>query len=64
MTRAENNAMRTDTRRGKKLTEDMVREIRALKTVSRATKPIADRFGIDPSTVRQIMSGRRWWWLK
>jgi hypothetical protein len=63
MTRAENNAMRTDTRRGRVLSEEDVRDIRAWKTLVYSTKWVADRYGIDPSTVRQIMSGRRWWWL-
>ena len=63
MTRAENSAMRRDTRHGRKLTEEQVRDIRAWKTLIRSTKWIAARYGISDDTVRDIVNGKRWWWL-
>jgi len=63
MTRAENAAMRTDQRYGRKLTEEIVREIRAWKATGVQTKMVADFYGVSPRTVQQIMQGERWWWI-
>lgn len=45
-----------------KLTEDQVREIRALKGRQRQ-RETAVRFGISGPTVSMIQAGRRWSWL-
>jgi hypothetical protein len=63
MTRAENAAMRTDMRRGRKLTEEQVRDIRAWATLVKSAPWIAARYGVSEKTVRQIRAGQRWWWL-
>jgi hypothetical protein len=49
-----------------KLTEADVREIRRLKRARRRwgyTVEIADRYGVDGNTIRDIWAGRTWAWL-
>lgn len=43
------------------LTEDQVREIRAAPRAFRVAQELADRFGVKPSTIRNIRSGKRKW---
>lgn len=63
MTRAENAAMRTDQRKGRKITEDAARKIRTLKTAGYRTRDIARCFSVSDRLVNQIGNGERWWWL-
>lgn len=45
-----------------KLTEDAVRTILSLKGVETQVS-LAERFGVAPSTIRSIHTGRNWAWL-
>jgi DNA invertase Pin-like site-specific DNA recombinase len=63
MTRAENAAMRKDMRRGKKLTEEQVHDIRAWATLINSKTWIAKRYGVSLRLIGQILRKERWWWL-
>lgn len=63
MTRAENAAMRTDMRYGRKLVEEQVRDIRAWAGLVNNKAWIARRYGVSPRLVGQIVNQERWWWL-
>lgn len=46
-----------------KLTEDEVREMRALRLKGWLQKDLAKRYGVSQTTVCSIFAGRTWAWL-
>jgi hypothetical protein len=46
--------------RSAKLTDDTVREVRFLACAGHSQRAIAARFGIHPSVISRILSGRSW----